>query len=106
MANAPLDEIANEIFFLSFLHKSSHWAYEHEARLFHPFHAFKKLPFDPHELIGFILGPLAPSDLEKKMKSEINARRPSTSLFKSSLSRNDFRIIIPHKFADRAATAT
>jgi hypothetical protein len=50
MASEPYDEIANQIFFLSFLHKSDHWAYEQEARIFPPFHAFKKLPFDSDEL--------------------------------------------------------
>ena len=104
-ADINFDEIATEIFFLSFLHKSNHWAYEQEARIFYPFHAYKKLSFDPNELIGFILAPNSPPDLEKKMREEIAARRPSVSLDRSKLSQTDFRIIIPHKFSQHCATA-
>jgi Protein of unknown function (DUF2971) len=96
--NTGLDDIATQIFFLSFLHKSTHWAYEQEARIFHPFHAYKKLPFDHDELIGFILGPHSSGDLERKMRDQISTRRPLVSLHRSALSQNDFRIIIPHKF--------
>lgn len=69
MSGESYVDLANEIFFLSFLHKSDHWAYEQEARIFHPLHAFKKLPFDPSELVGFILGPKSSPELEKKIKS-------------------------------------
>jgi hypothetical protein len=98
MANGPSDDVANEVFLLSFLHKSDDWEYEREARIFHPFHAFRKLPFEPQELIGFILGPKSTAELEAKMKHEIKARRASLSLYRASLSATDFKIIIPHKF--------
>jgi hypothetical protein len=98
MSSQPYDDLTNEIFFLSFLHKSNHWAYEQEARIFFPFSALKKLSFDAAELIGFILGPRSAPELEGKMRAEITARRSSVGLYNSSLSRNDFRIIIPHKF--------
>jgi hypothetical protein len=104
-AKIDFDEIAKEIFFLSFLHKSNHWAYEQEARIFHPFHAYKKLPFDPNELIGFLLGPNSSVELESRIKNEVAARRPSVSLDKAALSQTDFRIIIPHKFARHHANA-
>lgn len=91
-------DIANDIIFLSFLHKSDHWSYEREARIFFPFDAFKERPFDPDELIGFILGPNSSPELEARMRTEIAARQPSTALYKSVLSSNDFRIIIPRKF--------
>lgn len=97
--NEPSDDIATEIFYLSFLHKSSHWAYEQEARIFHTQHAFKKAPFDPSELIGFILGPNFRPEFEAKMRDAIRNGRPSVSLHRSTLSPLDFRIIIPHKFA-------
>jgi hypothetical protein len=98
MANLPYDNIADEVFFLAFLHKSSHWSQEQEARIYFPFNAFKKLPFNPNELIGFILAPNSSDEFERKMREEIKARRPSVAVYKSSLSRNDFRIIIPHQF--------
>ncbi|HMG78869.1 MAG TPA: DUF2971 domain-containing protein [Xanthobacteraceae bacterium] len=101
ISGQDFDDIANDIFFLSFLHKSDHWAYEQEARIFYPFSAFQKLSFEPSELVGFILGPKSSSDLEQKMRTEIKKRRPSVALHKSSLSQNDFRIIIPHKFTQR-----
>jgi hypothetical protein len=103
--NVDFDEIARKILFLSFLHKSDHWAYEQEARIFHPFHAYKKLPFDPREFVGFILGPVSSDELEKKIRSEIAAHKRSASLDKSTLSQTDFRIIIPHKFTQQGATA-
>jgi hypothetical protein len=99
MSNQPYDNLANDIFFLSFLHKSRHWAHEQEARIFYPFSAFQKLSFEPSELIGFILGPRSSPELERKMRTEITTRRPSVALHQSSLSQSDFRIIIPHKFA-------
>lgn len=98
MANQSSGEVAEEVFFLSFLHKSEDWAYEQEARIFHPFHAFEKLPFDPTEFVGFILGPNSPPGLETRLRQEIGKRRPSASLIRSSLSQREFRIIIPHKF--------
>jgi hypothetical protein len=98
MANEPHDNLANRIFFLSFLHKSSHWAYEHEARIFHPFHAFKTLPFERSELVGFILGPNSSREFETKLRDEIRTRNPSVSLDRSVLSHSEYRIIIPHKF--------
>jgi hypothetical protein len=99
MTKKPSSEVAEEIFFLSFLHKSGDWAYEQEARVFYPFHAFKKMPFDPSELIGVILGPNACAELESKLKQEIEARRSIVSVYRSSLSTSEFRIIVPHKFA-------
>jgi hypothetical protein len=98
VAHEPFSEVATEIFFLSFLHKSTHWAHEREARIFHIQHAFKKLSFDPQELIGFILGAHAPPELERKMRDEIKNRRPSVSVDSAVLSPTEFRIIIPHKF--------
>jgi hypothetical protein len=101
MAGKATADIANELLFLSFLHKSCHWAHEREVRLFSPFDAFKKLSFDPSELNGFILGPKSSSELQQKMKTEIKTRRPSVALYESSLSQTDFRIVIPHKFSQR-----
>lgn len=98
MAGKSSSEVADQIFFLSFLHKSRDWAYEEEARIFDPFHAFEKMPFDPSEFIGFILGPKAPPDLERRLTQEMEARRSVVSVYKSSLSTAEFRIIVPHKF--------
>jgi hypothetical protein len=105
MANLSYDDLANEIFFLSFLHKSNHWSYEREARIFYPFSAFKKMPFDSSELLGFILGPKSAPSLEEKMREEIKTRQPSVALYKSSLSQNEFKIVIPHKFTHQHANA-
>jgi hypothetical protein len=102
MENKPSSEVADKVFFLSFLHKSSDWAYEQEARIFYPFHAFKKLPFDPNELIGFILGPNFPPELESKLKQEIAAQRPTASVYRSSLSTSEFQIVVPRKFAQHS----
>lgn len=96
------DDLAHEVFYLSFLHKSRHWAYEQEARIFHPFHALQKIPFDQNELIGFILGPNSSEDLQTRFRSEIKARRPTVSLDRTSLSQTKFRIVIPHKFRQQA----
>jgi hypothetical protein len=105
MDNLPYDRIADEVFYLAFLHKNSHWAHEQEARIYFPFSALKKLSFKPEELIGFILGPKSPSELETKMREKITALRPSISLDKSALSENDFRIVIPHRFMRQHAHA-
>jgi hypothetical protein len=105
MAGEPCDEIANELFFLSFLHKSSDWEYEREARIFYPNHAFKKLPFEGNELAGFILGPNSSRDLEQRLREEIRSRRPSVSLHKASTSPTRFRIIIPHEFTNHHSRA-
>jgi hypothetical protein len=105
MADENYDELAKQIFFLSFLHKSRHWAYEQEARVFCPFHAFKKLPFDPQEFVGLILGPNSSDELQTRIKDEVGKRRPSISLDKASLSPTEFRIIIPHKFIRHHADA-
>lgn len=103
MLGGAYDDLANEIFFLSFLHKSVYWGYEQEARIFYPFSALEKLPFGPDELIGFILGPKSPPEFERRMRMEIATRRPSVVLHKSSLSETDFRIIIPHEFSAQHA---
>jgi Protein of unknown function (DUF2971) len=105
MAGEPYDDLASEIFFLSFLHKSNHWSYEKEARIFYPFSAFEKAPFESSELIGFILGPKAPPSLEKRMREEIKMRKPSAALDRSSLSQNEFKVVIPHKFTHQHASA-
>jgi hypothetical protein len=105
MAHEPYDDLAYEIFFRSFLHKSNHWNYENEARIFAPFSAYKKVSFEPEELIGFILGPKSSPTLEEKMKAEIKLLKPSISLHKSSLSENEFKIIIPHKFVRQHSSA-
>lgn len=99
------NDLANEIFFLSFLHKSNHWSYEKEARIFYPFSALKKVPFESGELLGLILGPKSPPSLEERMRAEIRERRPSMALYKSSLAQNEFKIIIPHKFTHQHAGA-
>ena len=105
IAHESLEKIATEIFHLSFLHKSDHWTYEKEARIFHPAHAFKKLPFDPQELVGFILGPNSSQELENKIRNEIRTRRPSLSLDKAVLSQTEFKIVIPHKYTREHASA-
>jgi hypothetical protein len=105
MAHESYDDLVNQIFFLSFLHKSTHWAYEQEARIFHTFHAFKKLPFDSSEFVGFILGPRSSEELGQKIRGEIKRRRPSTGLDRSMLSATEFRIIIPHKFVQHHSNA-
>jgi hypothetical protein len=68
------------------------------ARIFHPFHAFKTLPFERSELVGFILGPNSSREFETKLRDEIRTRNPSVSLDRSVLSHSEYRIIIPHKF--------
>lgn len=105
MAGQDYDELVRQIFFISFLHKSQDWGYEQEARIFYPFHAFKKLPFEPTELVGFLLGPNSSNELEARIKSEIRTRCPSASLDKASLSQTEFRIIIPHKYQRHHANA-
>jgi Protein of unknown function (DUF2971) len=105
IAHESSEEIAKKAFFLSFLHKSDHWAYEKEARIFHPRHAFKKLPFDPKELVGFILGPKSSQELEKKIRNEIRDRRSSLSLDRAVLSQTEFKVIIPHKYTREHASA-
>jgi hypothetical protein len=92
------DDLAQKIFYVSFFHKSEHWAYEQEARIFHPFHALKNLSFDPSELVGFILGPNSSEELKIKLRTEIKSRSLRISLDTASLSQNEFRIIIPHRF--------
>ncbi len=105
MDNLPYDRIADEVFYLAFLHKSIHWAYEQEARIYFPFSAFKKLSIKPDELVGFILGPQSSDAVAKKMRDEIKEWRPQIALHKAELSRNDFRIIIPHQFSNLHANA-
>jgi hypothetical protein len=105
IAHESSEEIATEVFFLSFLHKSDHWAYEKEARIFYPMRAFKKLPFDQQEIVGFILGPNSSQELEKKIRNEIRARRSSLSLDKAALSQTEFKIVIPHKYTREHASA-
>lgn len=92
------DDLAQKIFHVCFLHKSAHWSYEQEARIFHPFFAVKKLSFDPNELVGFILGPNSSEELKIKLRTEIKTRSPGISLDTASLSQSEFRIIIPHRF--------
>jgi hypothetical protein len=98
MVDEPHDELANEIFFVSFLHKSQHWDYEQEARIFCPQGAFKKLKYEPSEFVGFILGPNSSPDLENRLRLEIKSRRPSASLDRAFLSQSEYQIIGPHKF--------
>jgi len=105
ITHEPPEEVAKKVFFLSFLHKSDHWAYEKEARIFHPRHAFKKLPFDPQELVGFILGPNSSQELEKKIRNEIRTQRSSLSLDKAVLSQIEFKVVIPHKYTREHASA-
>jgi hypothetical protein len=105
MSNEPHDDLANEIFFRSFLHKSAHWQSEQEARIFLPFEALKKASFEYSELVGFILGAKCSPDLENKLRREIAARRGATEVCKSVLSCTDFRIMIPHKFTNQHARA-
>jgi hypothetical protein len=105
MADENYEELSKQIFFLAFLHKSQHWGYEQEARIFYPFYAFKSLPFDPQELVGFILGPNSPDELQIRLRNEIKQRQSPVSLDKASLSPSEFRIIIPHRFARHHADA-
>lgn len=105
IANQKHDDLANEIFFRSFLHKSDDWRYEQEARIFYPFHALKHMPFEPGELSGFILGPKSSLSLEEKLKKEIRARKPSTALYKASLSQREYRVVLPHKFLQQPNAA-
>ena len=105
MADKPYNDLANEIFFRSFLHKSSHWSHEKEARIFVPFKAFEKIEFESDELVGFILGINTPTLVEEKLRAEIRLRKPTIVAHKSSLSRNEFKVIIPHTFTRRGAKA-
>jgi len=98
MSGGNYDDLATEIFFLSFLHKSDDWSYEQEARIFYPFSALKKLPFAPDELAGFILGLKSPQELEQKIRLELKTHSRSVAIHRASLSEKDFRIIVPHEF--------
>jgi hypothetical protein len=98
-------DVANEVFFLSFLHKDSRWSHENEARVFYPKSAFEKISFDPQELLAIILGPKSSSDLETRIRTEVASKRPSLSIHKAILSPNHFKIILPHQFIRRSKLA-
>jgi hypothetical protein len=98
MQGKPFDELANEVFFLSFLHKDKHWAYEQEARIFYPFRALKTITFDPHELIGFIFAPNSSRELRDRLTSEVKAKRPDITLSEATLSSTEFKITIPSQY--------
>lgn len=94
----PFDDLSDTIFFRSFLHKSHHWAYEEEARIFHPFKAMQKIRFERKELRAFLVGPNATLDLETRLRAEIKHANASVEVYRTALSKTDFRIIIPHNF--------
>jgi hypothetical protein len=105
MAGQSYDDLANEIFFRSFLHKSNHWSHEKEARIFCPSKAFEKIEFGSDELIGFILGVNTPASVEEKLNTEIRLRKPTVAVHRSSLSRSEFKVVIPHILTRRSAKA-
>ena len=49
-----------------FLHKSDHWAYKQEARIFYPLSASEKRSFDGPELVVFLL------DRNQRLSSNVN----------------------------------
>lgn len=98
MADKPIDDLANEVFFRSFLHKDGHWEHEEEARIFFPFSAYKKIQFHQNELIAIITGPKSPPELIDRLKYEIHSRYSALALHQATLSQTDFRIVIPHKY--------
>jgi hypothetical protein len=91
----PFEELADQIFSLSYLHKSAEWAYEQEARIYYPFSASKKIPFDPNELVGILLGPKSTKELEAQLRSKIVGLRNPISLHRATLSESGFGIEIP-----------
>jgi hypothetical protein len=104
-SGAPFENIANEIISLSFLHKSKEWEYEQEARIFYPFHALKKICFDPDELIAVVFGPKAPSDLKERLATEIARLAPWVSTHEATLSPNGFGILLPRLLAQMGIIA-
>lgn len=98
IAGSPIDEVADRVLSLSFLHKDSHWSSEQEARIFYPFKAFKKIKFDTKELVGIIFGPKSPPELVDRLSVLVRSQRPVVSLHQASLSQTEFRIIVPHNY--------
>jgi hypothetical protein len=104
-AGLPFDELANEIFFLSFLHKSQEWQYENEARIYYPFAASKKVLFAKSELDAILLGPSATPELEQRVRELIGSHSPTTAVHKASLRQNGYGVILPERFASAGAAA-
>jgi hypothetical protein len=97
-AGLPFGKTANEIFYLSFLQKSKRWQYEHEARIFFPFAASTKVRFDKSELGAIILGPKASPECERQIRKLVADLSPSTEVFRASLSKNGFDVLLPKQF--------
>lgn len=97
-ASLPYKHLADEVFFRSFLHKSSQWSYEEEARIFHPFKAMQKLQFERNELRALLIGPNATPELETSLRSEARAAKSPVEIHRTHLSEREFRIVIPHNF--------
>lgn len=104
-AGQPIDDITNEIFFLSFLHKDKAWEYEQEARIYFPFEASKKIRFEPDELVGIILGPTSSTDLEERIRAEVRQRAPSVQVVRAAIPAKGFEFVIPDFSVDRAIVA-
>jgi hypothetical protein len=100
MAGDPINDIVNQICFLSFFHKSRTWEHEREARIYFPFHAFKKIDFDRHEFVGIILGPKSSPQLEDRLQETIREAGSSVQIHKATLSSNDFRVVLPEPFSN------
>jgi hypothetical protein len=98
-AGEPFGDLADEIFSLSYLHKSAEWSYEKEARIYYPFSASKKIPFDQNELVGIILGPKSTRELEKQLKRKIDESLNPIRLHRATLSESGFKIVVPTDFA-------
>ena len=105
MTGESYDDVAEKILLVSFLFKSKEWEYEQEARIFYPFHASKKIGFEPSELIAIILGPNAHPDLEKKLKNLLRQLASPVVVHKALLSKSRFGIELPDYFTNVAATA-
>lgn len=101
-ANANYDAVSNRIFSLSFLHKSTQWQYEREARVFYPFSASKKIRFDRNELISIIVGPKSSTDLETKLKQATSQFASKVTIQRALLSQNGYGIIVPNGLANVA----
>jgi len=97
-ADKPIDKFIDQLFYLSFLHKSREWEHEQEARIFCPYRAFEKLHFHQNELMGIIIGPRSSQELENKIRQEVQ-NVPSISVQRASLSPNGFGIVVPPSFA-------
>jgi hypothetical protein len=101
ITDQPYNDLADRIFFYSFLHKDCHWSHEEEARIFYPFDAFKKKHFHPNELVAIVAGPRSQPDTITRLIDEIKSRRPSVAFHHATLSDTEFKIIIPSCYLRR-----